>query len=85
MYCPKTPKNERWEVDVYMLLFKSGFTSTHILAMNDSTCVFYVLASEAFTTDLLVYTSTHDNEPELNDKSDSKPHLPRTAKPKIHY
>lgn len=40
IYCPKTPNNERWEVDVYMLLFKSGFTSTHILAMNERICVF---------------------------------------------
>lgn len=31
-----------------------------------------------------VYTSTHDNKPELNDMSDSKPHFLRTAKQKIH-
>lgn len=39
-------------------------------------CVYArALGSEAFTTDLQIYTSTHDNEPELNDMSDSKPHL----------
>lgn len=45
-----------------MLLFKSGFTLTHILAMNECICV---LVSEAFTTDAQIYTSTHDNKPEF--------------------
>lgn len=37
-----------------MLLFKSGFNLTHILAMNECICV---LVSEAFTTDAqILYT-----------------------------
>jgi len=64
-----------------MLLFKSGFTLTHILAMNECICV---LVSEAFTTDAQIYASTHGNKPELNYMSDSKPYFLGTAKQKIH-